>query len=62
MQSQRRRGRAEGEADVLRELLTLKFGPLPVDVAQRLHSATEPELQRWTARVLGADSLLAIFD
>ncbi|HKY35865.1 MAG TPA: hypothetical protein VJN18_08000 [Polyangiaceae bacterium] len=44
---------------MLRELLTLRFGPLPGEVAQRLGTATEPE--RWTARVLSAESL-ARFD
>ena len=47
---------------MLRELLTLKLGPLPEDVAQRLRNGTEAELLRWSARVLSADSLAAVFD
>jgi predicted transposase/invertase (TIGR01784 family) len=58
----RAEGKAEGRAETLRELLTLKFGPLPSEIARRLGSATEAELQRWATRVLSADSLAQALD
>ncbi|MEY4575990.1 MAG: hypothetical protein RL701_693 [Pseudomonadota bacterium] len=58
-------GRAEGEiagevrgrAETLVKLLTLKFGTLQDTVAQRIRSASVPELEMWTERVLGERSV-----
>jgi predicted transposase/invertase (TIGR01784 family) len=58
----RAEGKAEGRAETLRDLLSLRFGPLPDDVTARLRAATETELTRWTARVLSAESLARVFD
>ena len=55
------KGKAEGRAEVLLKLLTLKFGPLPDGVAQRLQAASVDELDRWTERVLSAKSLAEVF-
>jgi hypothetical protein len=37
--------------------LTLKFGALPADVQARIQTATPEQLERWTDRVLVANSL-----
>ena len=54
-------GRAEGKAEALQQLLTLKFGPLPPALAERVRTATEPDVERWTNRVLSAESLANVF-
>jgi hypothetical protein len=51
------RGRAEGRAEALKQMLTLRFGPLPQAVLDTVHAASTDQLQTWTARVLTADSL-----
>jgi hypothetical protein len=51
------RGRAQGKADTLRKLLTLKFGELSEATEHRIASASESELDGWVERVLTADSL-----
>ena len=57
----RREAKAEGKAELLHQLLALKFGELPPHAAQRLESATEADLHRWSGRVLSAESLDAVF-
>lgn len=49
--------RAEGRAEALVQLLTLKFGSLPPAASHAVHAASSDQLQTWTARVLTADSL-----
>jgi hypothetical protein len=46
---------------VLVKLLTLKFGDPPADVQRRLDAASPEDLDRWIARVLGAETLGAVF-
>jgi len=59
------RGKAEGKAealrDVLAKLLTLKFGKVSKEVGNRIQSANEAEVLRWTERVLSAPSVDAVF-
>jgi hypothetical protein len=50
-------GRAEGAARVLIQQLTLKFGPLSQTLTERIRSASLPELDLWTERVLAATAL-----
>jgi hypothetical protein len=54
-------GRAEGEvrgrAALLQRLLTLRFGPLPADVTERLANATIDELDVIGERLLNAQSI-----
>jgi hypothetical protein len=50
-------GEAKGKAESLRKLLTLKFGELPQAIAQRLATASEPELDLFIERVLSAATL-----
>ena len=63
------RGEARGEArgrlghsrDLLCRLLTKRFGPPSPEIVQRIATAELKALDRWTERILDADSLLAVF-
>jgi flagellar biosynthesis/type III secretory pathway protein FliH len=55
-------GLVKGESKLLRKLLERKFGPLPVNLADRLNNATEIELEQWGDAVLTENSLDAVFD
>lgn len=55
------KGRVEGRVDTLRRLLRVRFGELPPELLQRLQNGTEPELERWTERLLRAGSLRELF-
>jgi hypothetical protein len=50
-------GRVEGMANVLVRQLTRKFGPLPESTEAAIRAASLEQLEVWTDRVLGADSL-----
>jgi hypothetical protein len=52
----RDKGRAEGSARTLLKLMQLKFGCVPSEVASVITSASLDQLERWTERVLSADS------
>jgi predicted transposase YdaD len=58
------RGRAEGEAKgcakTLLKLMQLKFGSVPDEVTSAITSASLEQLERWTERVLSADSAAQI--
>jgi predicted transposase YdaD len=54
-------GRQAGRIDTLVKLLTLKFGELPPEYGARLEQASLAQLDRYTERVLFADSLAAVF-
>jgi predicted transposase/invertase (TIGR01784 family) len=60
-QEGRQEGRAAGNAEMLLRLLTLKFGPPAASVAERLASASQAELLRWSERVLSAETLEGVF-
>ncbi|TBV15658.1 Rpn family recombination-promoting nuclease/putative transposase [Stutzerimonas kirkiae] len=55
------KGKREGRSDILRQLLQLKFGALPVAIEQRLVTASETEQVRWAERILSVDSLEQVF-
>ncbi len=55
------RGIDKGRAATLRKQLELKFRELDIDVLTRLDNASEAELDRWTERILFADSVEAVF-
>jgi hypothetical protein len=57
----RREGKAEGKAELIQHQLVHKFGQLPLSVRERIASATETELQRWSERLLSASSLDDVF-
>ena len=58
----RREGRVEGKAELLKRLMTVKFGALPVSVTGRLASASDGELANWADRMLSATTLESIFE
>jgi hypothetical protein len=53
----RQEGRQEGMQGLLLDLLTEKFGALPVWATERLQSASGEELHAWAKRVLHSASL-----
>lgn len=57
-----RKGRLQGRVDTLRRLLLLKFHALGPEHEARLQAASPEALDRYTERVLTADSLAAVFD
>jgi len=59
---QLRYARSEGERNVLRKQLVLKFGELPAEVIVRIDNAAEAELTRWTERILTANTLNQVFE
>jgi hypothetical protein len=60
-QQGRAEGRAEGRVEILRKLITLKFGTLTPDAENLLCSATIADLDRWSERVLSAQRPEDIF-
>jgi hypothetical protein len=56
------KGRAEGRAEILRKLMTLKFGPLSPEMEKRISSAAITDLDRWSERVLSAQRIEEIFN
>jgi hypothetical protein len=53
--------RHEARIEVLREMLTLKFGELPSEYQRRLESASPAQLQRYTAQFVSAQTLAEVF-
>lgn len=51
------KGKAEGQALTLVQLLTLRFGPVPQESLDRIQSATTEQLSAWTANFVTADSI-----
>lgn len=43
------------------QMLRLKFGEIPNELAARVEAASEEEIDRWTERLLIADALEAVF-
>ena len=56
------RGKALGQREMLRQLLTVRFGPLPKWVAPRLDGASPTELQRLAERVIETRALRDVFN
>ena len=50
-------GRAEGKAELLLRQLTLRFGQLPAEAAERIRAASAETLDGWADRVLTAATL-----
>jgi predicted transposase/invertase (TIGR01784 family) len=57
----RKEGIKEGQAALLSDLLSVKFGPLPPAVVERLQCASESQLLGWGKKLVVADSLDAVF-
>ena len=54
-------GEITGQAKVLRQQLTQKFGSLPQSAQQRLASASSEQLEVWALSLLDAYTLEAVF-
>lgn len=52
-----RKGRSEGQQDLLQGMLRQKFGPLPEWAIDRLHAASAEELSVWAMRILDSTTL-----
>ncbi|MSV31829.1 MAG: hypothetical protein EXQ57_04845 [Bryobacterales bacterium] len=52
-----RKGRSEGQHDLFQEMLSEKFGPLPVWALQRLQAAADDEFHIWAKRILSSTTL-----
>ena len=61
-QEGRQEGRREGEANVLKRLARQRFGELPLWAVERLDRADVDTLDRWSQRLLDAESLEDVFD
>ena len=57
MQQGMQQGRVEGSLYILRQLLERRFGPLPAWAESRLMTATQPDIEAWTATFIGANSI-----
>ena len=57
----RMEGRTEGQARLLRKLLTVRFGALPASARARIADADEATLSRWGVRLLTAKTLDEVF-
>ncbi len=55
-------GLAEGQAEALTDLLTIKFGPLPIEVTDQIAKAEVTQLRTWLRSVLTATTLDEVFD
>lgn len=56
-----RRGLQEGVARVLRRQLPLKFGPLELEIEDRVRSTDAERLLEWGERILTAETLQDVF-
>ncbi|TKD12348.1 Rpn family recombination-promoting nuclease/putative transposase [Polyangium fumosum] len=54
-------GRMEGQARLLRKLLTARFGALPASARTKIADADEATLSRWGVRLLTAETLDEVF-
>ncbi len=58
----RRKGRREGEADLLLRQLSRLYGPLAPEVERRVRGAEADQLLVWAERVVTSGSLEEVFD
>ncbi|WP_397475871.1 Rpn family recombination-promoting nuclease/putative transposase [Pusillimonas sp.] len=54
-------GLHEGQAAIVRNLLTHRFGPLPSSIQQRLDKASSEQLEAWALNLLDASALEEVF-
>jgi len=57
-----RRGERRGQAQMLLELLTIRFGSVPAKMKARVMAADQVTLSRWAERVLTAPTLANVLD
>ncbi len=58
----RNEGRNEGARGVLVHQLNVRFGELPPSAIARLKTASVNDIERWSERVLRAQTLAEVFD
>lgn len=61
MAAAREEAEQSGQAKMLLRQLTLKFGPQPASVADRLANASQADLLRWSERLLSAETIESVF-
>nr|VFJ44070.1 MAG: conserved hypothetical protein (putative transposase or invertase) [Candidatus Kentron sp. DK] len=61
MQQGMQQGRLEGEANLLLRILPRRFGPLPLEITERVHGADPNTIEIWADRMLDAKSLNEVF-
>ncbi len=54
-------GKFEAEADMLRRLLTRRFGPLPAEVSAQIDAASAQQIEAWFDRSVDASDLAQVF-
>ena len=52
---------AKGEVEIVRRLLTRRFGSLPQWVLHQLDQASRNQIEQWADRILDASSLESLF-
>ena len=62
MQKGMQKGAQAGVQQILLRLLHKKFSHIPDPIIQRINKADEAQLMQWSERLLGADTLAAIFE
>ena len=53
-------GKFEAEADMLRRLLTRRFGPLPAEVSAQIDAASAQQIEAWFDRSVDASDLAQV--
>ena len=61
-QKLRNEARSEGGRSVLLRLLRARFGELPAVTVAHIETADLADLERWSERVLGAQTLAEVLD
>lgn len=57
----RAEGRVEGRAEFLLYLLSMRFGPTPRGISDRIHAADGAQVVTWAQRLLTASTLDEVF-
>ena len=56
------KGKAEGEAKVLAQLLEKRFGAIPASLRQRIFAADVTSIETWVERAFDAPDLQSVFE
>ncbi len=55
------KGHQKGEADMLLNMLTLKFKTIPNDIREKIHQANEEQLTNWAKKIFAAQTIEEMF-
>ena len=61
MQQGMQKGKLKAEADMLRRLLTRRFGPLSTEVQAQISAASAEQIEAWFDRSVDASDLVQVF-